>query len=290
MNSSERRPWTVKRVLHWAGEDFARHGIENPRLDAELLLGHATGLTRIDLILQAEKPLAPDELERFRALIRRRRGGEPVAYVLGQREFYGLNFKVAADVLIPRPDTETLVEVALERTSERSLYGRLLDLCTGSGCVAVAFANRRPTWKVTGVDISERAVALARENAVKSGTIWGVGFLQGDLFDPVRGHSYESIVANPPYIPSGEIAGLMRDVRDFEPRLALDGGRDGLDFVRRIVKESPEHLVPGGLLALEVGHDQAARVGALFEARGFGEIQRSRDYGGHERVVSGRRR
>lgn len=288
MTDSDRTPWTVQRVLRWAAEDFERRGLDSPRLDAELLLGHATGLDRIELILHAEKPLDADELERFRELIRRRRAGEPIAYVLGEREFYGMTFEVTADVLIPRPDTETLVEVALERTRERSLYGRLLDLCTGSGCVAVAFARHRPTWKVTGADVSERAIALARRNAARSGAIWGVGFVAGDLFEPVRGRRHECIAANPPYIPSGNIAGLMRDVRDFEPRLALDGGTDGLDFVRRIVEQSREHLTPGGLLALEVGYDQAARAGELFEASGFSELERARDYGGHERVVSGR--
>lgn len=287
MTSDE--PWSIGRVLRWAAEDFARRGHSSPRLDAELLLGLVLGVDRIRLIMDATRPLADSELSAYRELIKRRRRGEPIAYIRGEREFYGHRFRVDARVLVPRPDTEILVEVALARTLARSLYGRALDLCTGSGCVAIAFALARRTWKVTGVDVSEPAAGLARENAERLGAAFSTRWLLGDLFAPLApGERFELITANPPYIPQAEIAGLDADVRDFEPHLALDGGADGLDLVRRVIEEAPEHLAAGGVLALEVGHDQAERTAALLEARGFNAIERQRDYGRIERVVSGR--
>ncbi|HEY8945529.1 MAG TPA: peptide chain release factor N(5)-glutamine methyltransferase, partial [Polyangiaceae bacterium] len=189
---------------------------------------------------------------------------------------------------VPRPDTEALVEVALERTRARSLYGRALDLCTGSGCVAIAFAKARPTWRTTGVDVSATATLLARENAERLGVAFCTRWLTGDLFEALRSpERFELVTANPPYIPHGDIAGLDRDVRDFEPHLALDGGEDGLSIARNIVERAPQWLVPGGVLALEVGHDQAERAEALLVASGFVEVGRRRDYGGIDRIVSG---
>jgi release factor glutamine methyltransferase len=228
------------------------------------------------------------ELGAFRKTIQRRRGGEPVAYILGVREFFGLPMRVDRRVLIPRPDTETLVEVALQRSAARSMYGRALDVCTGSGCVAIAFAHVRPTWRVTGLDLSSDALVVARENALRNGAIWGVRFAEADLLEglPER-ERFEVITANPPYITSAEVTALDRGIRDFEPRLALDGGTDGLAVVRRIVALAPERLALGGLLALEIGADQSDRVHALFAEAGLTAIERHRDYGGHERVVSG---
>lgn len=286
MTSDE--PWSIGRVLRWAAEDFARRGHSSPRLDAELLLGHVLGVDRIRLITDATRPLADSELSAYRELIKRRRRGEPIAYIRGEREFYGHRFRVDARVLVPRPDTEILVEVALTRTLPRSLYGRALDLCTGSGCVAIAFALARRTWKVTGVDVSDAAAGLARENAQRLGAAFSTRWLLGDLFAPLAPEErFELITANPPYIPQADIASLDADVRDFEPHLALDGGADGLDLVRRVIEQAPERLAAGGVLAMEIGHDQADRVAALFEARGFRAIERQRDYGRIERVVSG---
>jgi release factor glutamine methyltransferase len=277
-------------VLAWATDDFRRRGNKTARLDAELLLGEALGFDRIKLIVEAERPLAEGELGRYRELIKRRRNGEPIAYILGRREFFALPFRVDRRVLIPRPDTETLVESALAGTQAQHLYGRLLDLCTGSGCVAVAFAKARPTWRVTAVDLSPDAAALARENVRRAGVVHNVSVLEGDLFAPLaRDAQFELITANPPYIPSAEIAGLDTDVRDFEPRLALDGGEDGLVIIRRLLDAAPRYLAPGGMLAMEVGFDQAPAVAALFEGAGFSEIARARDLAGVERVVSGRR-
>ncbi len=280
--------WTIARVLSWATTDFKARGVDAPRLDAELLLALALGIDRIQLILQHQRPLEPAELSRYRDLIKRRRLGEPVSYLLGEREFYGLTIRVDPRVLIPRPDTETLVDVALERTRERSMYGRALDLCTGSGCVAIAFASRRPCWRTTAVDASAGAAEVARDNVVRLGFAWSVGVLDGDLFEPLADDArFELVTANPPYVPHGEIAALDAGIRDFEPRLALDGGDDGLTTARRIVAVGPSRLEPGGVLAVEVGAGQSDAVARLFEQAGFVAIERRRDYGGHERVVSG---
>jgi release factor glutamine methyltransferase len=280
--------WSIASVVRWAAEDFGRRGNPSPRLDAELLLCQVLGVDRIRLVIDAARPLEAEELAAYRELIKRRRRGEPIAYIRGEREFFGLRFLVDRRVLVPRPDTETLVEVALERTRSAGLYGRALDLCTGSGCVALAFAHERRNWRLTGIDLSAEAIELARENAARLGSIWGLRWLAGDLFAPLaKGERFELITANPPYIPAAEIATLDADVRDFEPRLALDGGADGLALMRRIVTEARDFLGSGAVLALEVGHDQAVRVEALLSEAGYRELERRRDYGGHERVVSG---
>ena len=211
-----------------------------------------------------------------------------MAYLLGQREFYGRVFKVDKRVLVPRPDTETLVDVALERTRACSMSMRLLDLCTGSGCVAITLARERPTSRVTATDVSADALEVARANAQRLGA-YNVAFVEGDLYAPVAGARFDVITANAPYIATSEIATLMPDVRDFEPRLALDGGADGLDLVRRIVADAHGVLVPGGVLALEVGAGEAPAVAALLSEHGFASVDVRRDYGKIERVVSGAR-
>ena len=280
-------PWTIARVLKWATEDFRGRGMESPRLDAELLLGLSLGLDRVRLILEAARPLTPEELSSYRELIKRRRSGEPIAYIRGEREFYGFPIRVTPAVLIPRPDTETLVEVAPARTRGRHMYGRALDLCTGSGCVAIAFAKERPTWRVTGVDVSAAAIAVARQNAERLSARAAARWLSGDLFAPLaEGERFELITANPPYIPHADMAELSVGIREFEPRVALDGGADGLDVVRRILEQAPERLVPGGVIALELQYDQAERVSEMMTAHGLVRVERRKDYGGHERVVS----
>ena len=279
--------WSVRRVLSWAADDLKRRGNDGARLDVELLLGRVLGLDRIGLIMQSERPLAPGELAAFRELFKRRRLGEPVAYLLGGREFYGISLRVDARVLIPRPDTERLVEVALERTRARSMQGNALDLCTGSGCVAIAFARQRPTWNVTASDISPDAVALARDNAHRTGAVRNLRVVQGSLFAAVAGQRFELITANPPYIATAELAQLPVDVRDFEPRLALDGGPDGLDLVREIAALAPNQLTEGGILALEIGADQGPATLEILKARGYQDVQLARDLGGRDRVVSG---
>ncbi len=282
--------WTIGRVLTWATKDFRERGFESPRLEAEVLLAHVLQSDRIRLILDAERPLQSVELAGYRDAIKRRRAGEPVAYVIGAREFYGLDIRVDSRVLIPRPDTEVLVEVALEATHSRNLGGRALDLCTGSGCVAIAFAKHRPTWQVTGTDLSADAIDVARANALRLGTVWGVRFAQGNLFEAVGADErFELVTANPPYIPAGDIPGLQADIRDFEPHLALDGGQDGLRLLPAIAQGAFERLTPNGTLAVEIGAGQSDDVAALFERTGFVDVRRHRDLGGHERVISARR-
>lgn len=286
-DGAHQEPWTVRRVLTWATQDFATRGFDCPNLDAELLLSHALGVDRIRLIVDSNVVLAAEQLQAVRELIQRRRTGEPIAYILGRREFYGLEFRVDPRVLIPRPDTETLVEVALKRTESRSLYGRALDLCTGSGCVAIALSKARATWQLLATDTSQDALEAARHNAERLGALHNLTLLHSDLFEQIAPVHLDLITCNPPYIPAAEIATLAVDIRNFEPRLALDGGQDGLQIIRQIVIQAKPFLSPGGILAMEVGAGQADAVSALFAAAGFIAIERQRDYGGHERVVSG---
>lgn len=287
-------PWTVRRLAEWATQDFRARGIETPRLDAELILSDVLALSRTQLILDYDRELEDTELVKLRALIQRRRAREPLAYLRGQREFYGRVFAVDRRVLVPRPDTETLVDVALKRSADRFLGTRILDLCTGSGAVAISLAKERRTARVLGTDIAGDALAVARGNAHKLGA-YNVGFVHADLFDGVGAvldragipRRFELIVSNPPYIPSDEIATLMPDVRDHEPHLALDGGADGLDFCRRIVRDAPEWLTPGGALAIELGAGQAPAGMQLMSERGFVDVRAERDLARIERVVHG---
>lgn len=279
--------WTIGALVKWATDDFRTRGIESARLDAELIVAHALHITRTQVIIDAMRPLAEEELAMLRALVKRRRAHEPIAYLRGEREFYGRVFKVDKRVLVPRPETELLVDTALARTRHVSMSMRQLDLCTGSGCVAITTARQRPTAKVTATDLSADALALARENAQRLGA-YNVAFVEGDLFAAVPADArYDVVTANPPYIASAEIQTLQIDVRAFEPLLALDGGEDGLALVRRIVDEAPARLVPGGVLAMEIGAGQAPDVVALLEARGFTDVRAERDLARIERVVSG---
>lgn len=280
------RSWTIGSLVKWAVEDFRARGIENPRLDAELLVAHALKIDRMRVILDGTRPLEGAELGALRDLVKRRRSFEPIAYLRGEREFYGLKFRVDKRVLVPRPDTETLVDVALTRSTHVSMAMRQLDLCTGSGCVAIAMARQRPTAQVFASDLSPDALVVARDNALRLGA-YNVAFFTGDLFAPFAGRRFDVITANPPYIPTGDLATLMPDVRDHEPRLALDGGADGLDLVRRIVSAAPDHLEEGGLIALEIGAGEAPDTAKLLEERGFTEVRADRDIARIERVVSG---
>jgi release factor glutamine methyltransferase len=272
-------------VLAWATEDFRTRGFETPRLEAELLLAHSLECDRIRLVIDSGRPLSADELGAVRQLIQRRRRHEPMAYILQFREFWGRKFFVSPAVLIPRPDTEVLVETALELTQDQHLFGRALDLCTGSGCVAVSFALERPTWRTWATDVSGDALDVARSNAARLGAS-ELTFRQGDLFGALdAGQRFALITANPPYIATGELPELQPDVRDYEPVLALTSGSDGLDLVRRLITEAPGYLEPGGSLAMEIGAGQAPAVKQLFTERGFVNVQSKRDLAKHERVV-----
>jgi release factor glutamine methyltransferase len=283
------RVWTVKDLVAWMTDDLRKRGIETARIDAELMVAQVLGVDRIKILLSAERELSATELEQIRALHKRRRTFEPIAYLRGEREFYGHVFRVDARVLVPRPDTETLVEVALSRLSGRELGARVVDLCTGSGCVAVSLKLAQPTIALDAVDLSPDALAVARDNALRLGAVWNVRFALGDLFAPLGDAvpRYDLVTANPPYIARAEIGTLQRDIQDHEPRLAIDGGDDGLVVVRRIVDQAPLWLRNGGALAMEIGAGQAEAVREIFAQRGFADVRLARDYGGIERVVSG---
>jgi release factor glutamine methyltransferase len=281
--------WTILEVLQWTTARFQERGLPSPRLDAELLAAQAFGLSRVELYTQFDRPLLPPELTALRELVKRRQAGEPVAYLVGKKEFWSLDLAVDARVLIPRPDTETAVEEALDRLKERAAETppRLADIGTGSGAIALALAKSRPEAEVFAVDLSPDALAVARANAERLHLL--VTFLEGDLLEPLRAlPPFDLIVANLPYIPAGEIAGLAPEVRS-EPRVALDGGPDGLKLVRRLVTAAPEVLVPGGALVLEIGAGQADDTAALCGSAGFTDVRTRADLGGIARVVSGRR-
>ncbi len=251
-------------------------------LERRILLCHALGIPRVALITQSERALTDEEAARLSALVARRLAGEPIAYIVGQREFFGLAFRVNEAVLIPRPDTELLVELALERLPPRA---RMLDMGTGSGAIAVAVAHTRPDADVTALDASEAALAVARDNAQANGA--RVRFLHSDWFGALGGERFDLIASNPPYIASGDAHLAQGDLR-FEPTGALTDGADGLSALRTIVAGAPVHLEAGGWLLLEHGYDQAAQVRALLSAQGFGEVRSWCDLAGIERVSGGR--
>jgi release factor glutamine methyltransferase len=255
-------------------------------LENRILLCHATGLSRVQLITRAEQALDEEQAARLQALVQRRLAGEPIAYIVGKREFFGLDFEVSKAVLIPRPDTELIVELAIERLPPQ---GRLLDMGTGSGAIAVSVAHARPDAAVTALDLSDEALAVARRNAANNGV--RVRFLRSDWFSALdaagANDSFELIASNPPYIAAGDEHLSQGDLR-FEPAGALTDHADGLSALRAIVDGSPRHLVPGGWLLMEHGYDQAAAVRALLEAGGYTEVQSWRDLAGIERVSGGR--
>lgn len=287
MTQEAPQTWTIGSILKWAMDDFRAKGLESPRVEAELLLSTALGCSRITLLTDSARPLEASELARFKAMVVRRRRREPIAYILGRREFFGRTFKVDARVLVPRPDTEILVDVALRETRTRDLYVRALDLCTGSGCVVITLAKERPTSSFVAIDLSPGALEVAQENALRLGA-YNVSLRLGDLFEPVQGARFDLITANPPYVTTHEITTLDADVREHEPHLALDGGADGLDLVRRIVDAAPEHLEADGVLAMEIGADQGPATAELFTRRGFANVRIDKDYAKRDRVVSGR--
>jgi release factor glutamine methyltransferase len=276
--------WTVLDVIRWTAARFGERGLATPRLDAELIVAHVLALPRIQLYVQSDRPLLATELADIRALIKRRQAGESVAYLVGKKEFWGLELAVDARVLVPRPDTETLIEEARARL-EGVEAPRIADVGTGSGALAVTLAKLRPDAVVFASDVSAGALEVARGNAERLGV--AVTFLEGDLAAPLLPHApFRLIVANLPYIPSADLAALPPEVRA-EPALALDGGADGLDLVRRLIGAAPALLAAGGALALEIGAGQAAATSALLTGAGFVEISLRPDLAGVERVVAG---
>lgn len=274
--------WTTLKVLTWTTGYLAEKGVANARREAEWLLCEATGLDRVGLYLNFDKPMSDEELAAYRALVARRGKREPLQHILGSQEFDGLTFEVSPAVLIPRHDTETLLEQALQHApSSRTI----LDIGTGSGCIAIALAKRLPEATITAVDLSPDALVVAQRNAEQHSV--AIEFLQGSFFEPLAGRRFDLIVSNPPYITTADLAGLQPEVRDFEPNLALHGGADGLDAYRAIIAQAADHLQPGGWLWFEVGAGQATDVAALLAQAGFNGIITASDPGGIERVVGG---
>jgi release factor glutamine methyltransferase len=278
--------WTIRKVLTWTTQHFEKRGVDAPRLTAEVLLAYVLKTTRVRLYVDLDRPMEKTELTTFRALIERRMGGEPTQYLTGVREFYNRPFKVDPRVLIPRPETELLVEAALHRLP-RDAPGTALDVCTGSGCLAISLAAERPQATVLATDLSPDACALARENAQALGVADRVTVLQGDLYAPLPPDArFDVVVSNPPYIATGEIPTLSAEVRR-EPLLALDGGPDGLVAVRRVVKEARRWLEPGGLLAMEIGETQGSAVQALLQAAGYEDARVEKDLERRDRLAFG---
>ncbi|WP_342115883.1 peptide chain release factor N(5)-glutamine methyltransferase [Pseudoduganella sp. OTU4001] len=253
-------------------------------VDQRILVCHALGISRTALITQSERALEADEAARVAALLQRRADGEPVAYIVGQREFFGLEFETTPAVLIPRPDTELLVELALERLPPR---GKVLDMGTGSGAIAVAIAHSRPDAEVTALDVSQEALAVASRNALRNGA--RVRFLHSDWYGAVAGEQFDLIVSNPPYIADGDRHLSEGDLR-FEPSGALTDFADGLNALRTIIAGAPGRLAPGSWLLMEHGYDQAAAVRGLLSSAGYTDVQSWQDLPGIERVSGGRAR
>lgn len=280
--------WTVRRAVLWTADYLKQRGVDSPRTDAELLLADSLQVDRIRLVIDFDKPLAPAELASYRARIERRAAGEPTAYILGRREFYGRTFAVDARVLIPRPETEGLVELGLAALPAEGPV-RILDLCAGSGCVGITLAAERPSAEVTLIELDPGAAEVALANARTLGVEARCQLLPGDLLAPLPpGACFDLIVGNPPYIPSGELPGLQREVLR-EPRLALDGGADGLALIRRIALEAGKHLLPGGSLLLELAVEQGPAASALLAAAGFSEVRVFQDFTRRDRYLAGRR-
>lgn len=285
--------WTIGRILKWTEQYFKDKGIESPRLDAEVLLAHVLEKQRIYLYVHFDEPLQLGELAAYREMIKKRVLRVPVAQILGEKEFMGLTFKVTADTLVSRPDTEILVQAAVDRL--RAMAGeeplRFADIGTGSGAICLSVLHYLSDTVADTVDISPAARAVAEENAASLGLADRITFHTGDLLQPLSGISFAAILSNPPYIPEADIAKLAPEVRLKEPHTALSGGQDGLDFYRRLAKEAPAMLVPGGFTAFEVGIHQAGDVADLLKANPL--IDRTEilpDYAGIDRVVVGWRK
>lgn len=275
--------WTLLRLLRWTTDYFNKKGIDNPRLDAERLLAHVLKLDRVGLYLNYDRPLVATELDTIRPLVKRRGQREPLQYLLGVTEFWSLEFKVTPAVLIPRADTEILVEEALARAGST---GQLLDVGTGSGAIVVSLASELPNWQMTGLDISGAALEIALENVEKNQVKQQVQFVQGDLAE-LPAQQYDLIVSNPPYIASQEWDELMPEVRCFEPQLALLAENDGLECFQQLAAQAPDRLTPNGWLLVEIGYQQADAVEKLFADVGLVDLFVRNDYSGQPRVVGG---
>ena len=302
---------TIRATLLWAEEYLLRYGVPDANIEAEYLLSHALDCKRAELHLKHASHISYNALQKFIDFVERRIKREPSQYILGEQEFWGLPFKVTKDVLIPRPETEVLVEEAVKtvRSQESEVRSQntkihyselrtpdsklILDLCTGSGCIAISLAKEIPNSRVFAVDISEKALDVARENAERYDVADRITFLNGDLFEPLNGLNIKAdiIVSNPPYISKKMFQELQPEVKNYEPVTALYGGGDGLDFYRRIISETPAYLNAGGYLMLEMGYGQAEKIKRLIEqGDAFKDISVIKDFAGIERIIKARRK
>jgi release factor glutamine methyltransferase len=276
--------WTVLKVITWTTEHFQKKGMDNPRLDAEVLLAHLLGIDRMGLYLNYDTPLKEGERALYREMIQRRTAGEPVAYIVGHREFWSMKFAVSPESLIPRPETEHLVEEAVRIGKELCPPQRVLEIGHGCGAVAIALATELTEAHIVATDISPGTRSLARDNAEAHGVGERVRFVMGDLYPP-EDEPFDLICSNPPYIPTGEILHLAPEVRDYEPLTALDGGEDGLLFFREIAQGAADFLTEGGWLLLEMGKGQDPQVARILQEQGFSHIDLVPDYAGVKRVI-----
>lgn len=295
------KPATVVQALQGGTEILGRLGIDSARLDAEVLLGIVLGWGRGQIYLNYEMPLKIHDEELYHRLILRRTRGEPIAYITGHREFWSLDFYVTSEVLVPRPETELLVEATLEmieetasrdRSEEPDAKFQVLDLGTGSGAIGVSLARERRDVEIWATDLSPNALEVARANAKRHGVTKRIRFDQGDIFEPIKDRRafFHGVVSNPPYIRRSEMEDLPREVRDWEPKLALDGGADGLDFHRRIIQQGHLYLMDGGFMVLEIAPDMGQEVCHLFERVGrYSKGSIHRDLAGRNRLVSARK-
>jgi release factor glutamine methyltransferase len=282
--------WTILKILQWTTSYFKTHAVDSPRLTAEILLAHVLEIDRIDLYLRFDQPLTRLELASYKIFIKRRLNREPVAYITGTREFWGLDFVVTPDVLIPRPETEFLVEESLKLIppDSSSVRFRLFDVGTGSGAVIIALAASRPGHHFFASDISPKALSVASRNASQNSVGKDISFFAGELFEALKpdDKKFDLIISNPPYIPSRQIAELAPEVGRNEPLSALDGGAEGVDIIIKIVEQAPLYLKKKGILMLEIGYDQKEHVAQIVDGDGrYADLNFIKDYSGHDRVA-----
>jgi len=281
-------PWTILKLLHWTTDYFKRNKVAEPRASAEVLLAHLLSEDRLFLYLNYDRPMETEELTAFRTFVKRRIAGEPSQYITGMQEFWSLPFRVSPDVLIPRPETEVLLETVLEFLGSPDPEVSVVDLGTGSGAIAVALARELRVINLVATDSSMAAVKLAQENALMNQIDSKIHFVCADMFSAFSSTSakFTVVATNPPYVSHAEFSKLSPEIRDYEPRYALDGGPDGLAAIRRIIKEAPTVLSPKGALIMEIGADQAESVSALVkDSRHYESYRIIRDYSGLDRVL-----
>jgi release factor glutamine methyltransferase len=294
--------WTIQKLLNWVTEYLSEKGIDSPRVSAELLLGHALELKRIELYTRFNRPVSKKQLDLLHDLVKRAGQAEPIAYLIGKTEFYSLELHITRDCLIPRPETELLVERAIEFLRMRTGSQFVCDLCTGCGCIAIAIAKNFPNTRIIATDISDAALSIACKNVEKHQLNDRIELLRGDLFDPIVPHldvdklvpdsnrGLDLIVCNPPYVTATEYQALDKNVQDYEPRAALLAGADGLDVYRRIIEQADQFLKDDAALMLEIGYAQGGAVKELLEQTGaFAEIRIEKDLHDNDRIAIARK-